>query len=89
MASNFVHLHVHSQFSLLDGACLVPKLVALAVEMGMPAVAITDHGNIFGAIEFYSEAKSKNIKPIIGCETYIAKKSRLEKNRTQSFYAFS
>ncbi|MBU4306000.1 MAG: DNA polymerase III subunit alpha [Candidatus Omnitrophica bacterium] len=74
--SDFVHLHVHSQYSLLDGACLVSKLIDLAHEMHMPALTITDHGNIFGAIEFYSEAMKKGVKPIIGCETYVAKTSR-------------
>ncbi|RKY37720.1 MAG: DNA polymerase III subunit alpha, partial [Candidatus Omnitrophota bacterium] len=77
--SNFVHLHVHSQYSLLDGACLVQDLVDTAKQMHMPAVAITDHGNIFGAIEFYSIAKQSGIKPIIGCETYLAKIDRFKK----------
>ena len=77
--SDFVHLHVHSQYSLLDGACQLPKLVDVAKSMKMPAVSITDHGNIFGAIEFYSEAVKNGIKPIIGCETYVAKNSRFNK----------
>ncbi len=75
--SDFVHLHVHSQYSLLDGACMLPKLIDLAHEMRMPALAITDHGNMFGAIEFYSQAMKKGLKPIIGCELYVAKGSRL------------
>ncbi len=74
--SDFVHLHVHSQYSLLDGACLISKLVEHAHSMHMPALAISDHGNIFGAIDFYNTAMKKGIKPIIGCETYIAKTSR-------------
>ncbi len=77
--SDFVHLHVHTQYSLLDGACLVPKLVDTAISMRMPALTITDHGNIFGAIEFYIDAMKKGIKPIIGCETYVAKTSRLKR----------
>ncbi|MFH1063227.1 MAG: DNA polymerase III subunit alpha [Candidatus Omnitrophota bacterium] len=75
--SDFVHLHVHSQYSLLDGACMLPKLIDLAHEMRMPALTITDHGNMFGAIEFYSQAMKKGLKPIIGCEMYMAKGSRL------------
>lgn len=75
--SDFVHLHVHSQYSLLDGACMLPKLIDLAHEMRMPALTITDHGNMFGAIEFYSEAMKKGLKPIIGCEMYMSKGSRL------------
>ncbi|MFH1459595.1 MAG: DNA polymerase III subunit alpha [Candidatus Omnitrophota bacterium] len=88
--TDFVHLHVHSQYSLLDGACLVPKLVELAMALHMPALAITDHGNIFGAIEFYNEAMEKGIKPIIGCETYLAQSTRLNKSsdgiREQNFH---
>ncbi|MDD5008996.1 MAG: DNA polymerase III subunit alpha, partial [Syntrophorhabdaceae bacterium] len=78
--SHFVHLHVHTQFSLLDGACKIPELIALAKEFRMPAVALTDHGNMFGAIEFYIEAMKNGIKPIIGCEVYVAPGSRLDKS---------
>ena len=67
----FVHLHNHTQYSLLDGACRVDKMIAMAKEYGMPAVAMTDHGNMFGAIDFYTKAKKEGIKPIIGIETYI------------------
>ncbi|MCM8765726.1 MAG: DNA polymerase III subunit alpha [Candidatus Omnitrophica bacterium] len=77
--ARFVHLHVHSQYSLLDGACRIPELLDLANHYLMPAIAITDHGNMFGAIEFYLQAMEKGIKPIIGCEVYIAPKSRFEK----------
>ncbi len=77
--SHFVHLHVHTQFSLLDGACKIPELIALAKEYKMPALAITDHGNMFGAIEFYSEAMKNGIKPIIGCEIYVAPGSRFDR----------
>lgn len=77
--SDFIHLHLHTQYSLLDGACQLKKLVNLAKNYKMPSLAITDHGNMFGAIEFYLEAQNSGIKPIIGCEVYVAPKSRLEK----------
>jgi DNA polymerase-3 subunit alpha len=78
--SDFIHLHLHTQFSLLDGACRITELLKLAHEYKMDSLAITDHGNMFGAIEFYKEAQKAGIKPIIGCETYVAPASRLEKN---------
>lgn len=78
--ANFAHLHVHTQYSLLDGGCLVGALLDLACAYKMPAIAITDHGNMFGAIEFYSQAMKAGIKPIIGCEMYIAPGSRFEKS---------
>ena len=68
----FVHLHVHSEYSLLDGACRIPELAARAAELKMPALALSDHGNLFGAIEFYKECSKVGIKPIIGCEVYLA-----------------
>ena len=68
---SFVHLHNHTQYSLLDGACRVDRMIALAKEYGMPAVAITDHGNLFGVIDFYNAAGKAGIKPIIGTEAYI------------------
>ena len=68
----FVHLHVHSEYSLLDGACRIPELAARAAELKMPALALSDHGNLFGAIEFYKECKKVGVKPIIGCEVYLA-----------------
>ena len=76
---NFVHLHVHSDYSLLDGACRIDQLTAKASELGMQALALTDHGNLFGAIDFYMAAKAKGIKPLIGCELYLSEGSRLEK----------
>src|SRR4051812_12488747 len=76
---DFVHLHVHSDYSLLDGACRIDRLMDRAVEMGMQAIALTDHGNLYGAIEFYQAAKAKNIKPIVGCELYLVEGSRLER----------
>ena len=77
-ASDFVHLHLHTDYSLLDGACRIDRLMKRAVELGQKAVAMTDHGNLFGAIEFYNNAKSNNLKAIIGCEIYLAGGSRLE-----------
>ncbi|HWA85488.1 MAG TPA: DNA polymerase III subunit alpha [Opitutus sp.] len=76
---NFVHLHVHSDYSLLDGCCRIDRLTDRAVSLGMKSLALTDHGNLFGAIEFYNQAKSKGLKPIVGCELYLVEKSRLEK----------
>ena len=84
--TDFVHLHNHTEYSLLDGACRVSDLVDTASKMGMPALAITDHGNMFGAVEFYLEAKSKGIKPIIGCEVYVSPSSRLNRNPKESSY---
>ncbi len=80
--SEFVHLHAHSDFSLLDGACTVDNLVAAAVENQMPAVALTEHGNLFSAIQFYKKATKAGIKPILGCELYVAQGSRFEKKTT-------
>ncbi|NLW91701.1 MAG: DNA polymerase III subunit alpha [Syntrophomonadaceae bacterium] len=77
----FVHLHNHSEYSLLDGACRVRDMVKRAVELDMPAVAITDHGVLYGVIDFYREAKKQGIKPIIGCEVYVAPRSRLDKEK--------
>ncbi|MEM5788591.1 MAG: PHP domain-containing protein, partial [Syntrophobacteraceae bacterium] len=74
--SKFVHLHVHTQYSLLDGAIRLKDLFETARSYNMPAVAMTDHGNMFGALEFYELAKKYEIKPIIGCEAYVAPKSR-------------
>ncbi len=72
----FTHLHVHTEYSLLDGMCRIPQLVAKTKELGMDALAITDHGVMYGALQFYSAAKEAGIKPIIGCEVYIAPGSR-------------
>jgi len=76
MTSSFVHLHLHTQFSLLDGANQIDPLVQQVKAFGQPAVAMTDHGNMFGAIEFYRKAKTAGVKPIIGCEAYMALGSR-------------
>ncbi|HEY9155598.1 MAG TPA: DNA polymerase III subunit alpha, partial [Opitutaceae bacterium] len=77
---NFVHLHVHTDYSLLDGACRIDRLMDRAASLGMTALALTDHGNLYGAIEFYNAAKAKSIKPLIGCEIYLVEGSRLERN---------
>src|SRR5262245_7812798 len=79
-APSFVHLHVHTHYSLLDGANRIPDLVAAVKKMGMPAVAITDHGNMFGAIEFYQAAQKVGVKPILGMEAYIAPGDRRSKD---------
>ena len=71
-ASNFVHLHLHTDYSLLDGACEIGELTAEAARRGMPAVAVTDHGNLFAAANFYHQATTHGVKPIIGCEMYVA-----------------
>ena len=68
----FTHLHVHSEYSLLDGMCRIPNLIARVKELGMDSLALTDHGVMYGAIEFYRLAKEAGIRPIIGCEVYIA-----------------
>src|SRR6476661_6274626 len=70
LASEFVHLHVHSEYSILDGACRVPALAARAAELEMPAVGLTDHGSLAGAVQLYKEASKQGVKPIIGCEGY-------------------
>jgi DNA polymerase-3 subunit alpha len=72
--SQFVHLHLHTDYSMLDGACDVEKLVHHVKQLGMPAVAMTDHGNIFGAVHFVNAAKAAGVKPIVGCELYVCKK---------------
>ncbi len=78
--ANFVHLHLHSQYSLLDGAIKLDQLVNRVKDFKMPAVAVTDHGNMFGAIEFYTKAMKAGIKPLVGCEVYVAPGSRFTKS---------
>src|SRR5215469_12459349 len=80
--SQFVHLHLHTDYSMLDGACDVEKLVARVKELSMPAVAMTDHGNIFGAVHFVNATHKEGIKPIVGCELYICKKEDHNIERT-------
>ncbi len=76
----FTHLHVHTEYSLLDGAARIDKLVSRAAELGMDSIAITDHGAMFGVVDFYRAAKKAGIKPIIGCEVYTAARTRFDKD---------
>lgn len=82
----FTHLHVHTEYSLLDGASKIPELVAYAKELGMDSLAITDHGVMYGAVEFYQECTKAGIKPIIGCEVYLTAGSHLEKNNRGMYH---
>lgn len=77
----FTHLHTHTEFSLLDGACRIRQLVARAKSLGMQSLAITDHGNMYGAVDFYKACKNEGIKPIIGCEVYVAPRMRFDKDK--------
>ncbi len=76
---SFVHLHLHSEYSLLDGACRIKQLISYAKELGQTAVAVTDHGCMYSAVEFYNEAVAQGLKPIIGCEVYVAPRTRFDK----------
>src|SRR3989338_4417093 len=78
--TDFIHLHNHTQYSLLNATSQIPDLVKRAIELNFPALAMTDSGNMFGAIEFYKECTGKGLKPIVGMDAYIAPKSRLEKS---------
>lgn len=78
-ADRYVNLHVHTEYSLLDGACRIKELISRVKELGQTAAAITDHGNMYGAVEFWREAKANGIKPIIGCEVYVAPRGHLDK----------
>ena len=84
--STFTHLHVHTQYSLLDGFSPITKLLDYAQVLDMNSIAITDHGSMFGTVEFYKEAKKRGIKPIIGCEIYTVNGSYLEKNPNNKNY---
>src|SRR5438034_11779846 len=88
---SFVHLHLHTEYSLLDGSIRMKELMKRAAEFKMPAVAVTDHGNLFGAIEFYQEAQRAGVKPIIGCEVYVAPGSHKDRppSRRESAYHFT
>src|SRR5664279_4279472 len=79
----FVHLHLHTQYSLLDGAIRLEDVIAKSKENSMPAIAITDHGNMFGAVEFYLKCRKAGIKPLIGCEVYIAPDSRFSRESSK------
>ena len=85
---SFVHLHNHTHYSLLDGACRIGDLVEVAKETNMPAIAITDHGNMFGAVQFYKKVSKEGIKPIIGLETYVAPGSRKDKQKSDTGTAY-
>ncbi len=76
----FVHLHLHTEFSLLDGACRIGEMLDRAVELKMPAVAVTEHGNMFSAVTFHDQARKRGINPILGCEVYVAPGDRTEKS---------
>ena len=76
--TDFVHLHVHTEYSLLDGLAKIPELLAKIKDLGMDALAMTDHGNMYGAIKFYLCAKEMGVKPIIGMEAYVAARSRFD-----------
>ena len=78
---DFAHLHLHTEYSLLDGCCVIKKVIDKAAELGQKSIAITDHGVMYGVIDFYKYAKSKGIKPIIGCEVYVSTRSRLDKQK--------
>lgn len=82
MDKQFVHLHLHTDYSLLDGAIKIGPLAKRAAELKMPAVAITDHGNLYGSLSFYNKMKAEGIKPIIGIEAYIARGSRHDRGET-------
>lgn len=87
MTNDFVHLHVHTEYSLLDGAAKISNLIMRAKELNMKSIAITDHGVMYGTINFYREAVKNNIKPILGCETYLASGSRFDKSASRdNFY---
>ncbi|MBV8070653.1 MAG: PHP domain-containing protein, partial [Acidobacteriaceae bacterium] len=81
----FVHLHCHTDYSLLDGACDIKKLMSLVERQEMPAVAMTDHGNLFGAVEFYNEAHANGIHPVIGCEVYVSQQGHKSRSETDRY----
>jgi DNA polymerase-3 subunit alpha len=85
-AASFVHLHLHSQYSLLDGAVRLADLIPKVRELGMPAVAVTDHGNMFGAVDFYKQAIAAGVKPILGCETYVAPGDRRDRSKRGAYH---
>lgn len=86
MSIPFTHLHVHSEYSLLDGSAKIKELVARTKELGMDSIAITDHGVMFGVIDFYKEAKKNGIKPILGCEVYVSPRTRFDKEKEDGAY---
>jgi len=78
--SEFVHLHLHTEFSLLDGACRIDEVLDQAVKLKMPAIAVTEHGNMFSSVIFHDHARQRGLNPILGCEVYVAPGSRLDKS---------
>src|ERR671911_2371967 len=84
MSAEFVHLHLHTEFSLLDGACRIDELLDEAVRLKMPALAVTEHGNLFSSVVFHDHARDSGLKPILGCEVYVASGSRFDKTGPQS-----
>src|SRR6266852_3389150 len=84
MSAEFVHLHLHTEFSLLDGACRIDELLDEAARLKMPALAVTEHGNMFSSVVFHDHARERGIKPILGCEVYVAQGSRFEKSGPQT-----
>lgn len=84
--AKFVHLHTHSHYSLLDGLAKIDELIARTKELGMNALALTDHGVLYGAVEFYKKAKAGGIKPILGVETYVAPRDRFSKEPGERYY---
>src|SRR3984893_17044559 len=81
----FVHLHNHTDYSLLDGACEIDQLMQVCAEQNMPAVGMTDHGNLFGAVQFYNSAKAKGIHPVIGCEVYVSNEGHKTRSTTDRY----
>ena len=79
MADSFTHLHVHTEYSMLDGAARIADVVGSAVADGQPAIGITDHGNMYGILDFYKECQKQGVKPILGSELYMAHESRTER----------
>ncbi|MEN9342210.1 MAG: hypothetical protein RIQ54_466, partial [Candidatus Parcubacteria bacterium] len=84
--SSFTHLHVHSHYSLLDGLSKIPELVSRARELGMDSMALTDHGVLYGAVEFYKTAKKAGIKPILGVEAYVAPRDRFSRDPGERYF---
>ncbi|MBI2818670.1 MAG: DNA polymerase III subunit alpha [Acidobacteria bacterium] len=84
-SKDFVHLHLHTDYSLLDGACQIPRLVDLALRQGMRSLAVTDHGNLFAAVQFHKAATARGLKPIIGCEAYISQQGRQSRSETDRY----
>src|SRR4030095_6658602 len=84
LMSDFVHLHLHTEYSLLDGACRIDELLDQAVKLKMPAIAVTEHGNLFSSVIFHDHARARGLNPILGCEVYVAPGSRFDKSGPQT-----